>query len=75
MEGSQVDTAGSVHFEALPDYRGTEVRVELKYNPPAGKAGTWVAWLFGKDPDAQVREEMRRFKQLAEGTEIPTSAD
>ncbi|MEA2712640.1 MAG: hypothetical protein QOK27_601, partial [Gemmatimonadales bacterium] len=37
LEGSAVDTAASVHFRRAPGGRGTEVRVSLKYNPPAGK--------------------------------------
>src|SRR5439155_21485866 len=33
LPGSDVDTAGSVHFKELPAGRGTEVRVSLKYDP------------------------------------------
>ncbi len=73
LDGADVDTAGSVHFTELPFNRGTEVRVELKYDPPAGKLGTAVAWLFGKSPDAQIRADMRRFKQIMEAGEIPTT--
>jgi uncharacterized membrane protein len=72
LDGSGVDTAGSVHFRELPDGRGTEVRVELKYDPPAGKLGSAVAWLFGKSPKAQIRADMRRFKQIIEAGEVPT---
>src|SRR5439155_24873113 len=35
LPGSEVDTAGSVHF--VPRGRATEVQVVLKYDPPAGK--------------------------------------
>jgi len=73
LEGSQVRTAGSVHFMPLPGDRGTEVRVTLKYDPPAGKLGGWLAWLFGADPGRQIREDLRRFKALAEAGEIPTT--
>src|SRR5262249_48373258 len=65
LEGSQVDTAGSVHFNPAPSGRGTEVVVELKYDPPGGRLGSWLAWLFGREPSVQVREDLRRFKQLA----------
>jgi len=73
LEGSQVATAGSVHFNPAPGGRGTEVVVELKYDPPGGQLGSWLAWLFGEEPSVQVREDLRRFKQLAEAGEIPTT--
>ncbi len=72
LPGSDVNTAGSVHFTPAPGNRGTEVRVTLKYDPPAGKLGGWVASLFGEEPSQQVRADLRRFKQLAEAGEVPT---
>jgi uncharacterized membrane protein len=72
VAGSEVDTAGSVHFTPAPGDRGTEVRVVLKYDPPAGKVGAAVAWLFGRAPGQQVQEELRRFKQLMETGTMPT---
>ncbi len=74
LPGSEVDTAGSVHFRALPEGRGTEVCVALKYDPPAGKVGAAVARLFGSSPQAQIREDLRRLKQFMETGEIPTTA-
>jgi uncharacterized membrane protein len=70
LEGSQVNTAGSVHFTPLPAGRGTEVLVTLKYDPPGGTLGAWLAWLFGQDAAKQIREDLRRFKQLVETGEI-----
>jgi uncharacterized membrane protein len=64
-----VISAGSVRF-APADDRGTEVRVKLQYDPPAGKVGATVAWLFGEDAQTQIEEDLRRFKQLLE-TELP----
>ena len=65
LEGSMVSTAGSVNFDATP--RGTTtVRVHFQYNPPAGKLGAAVAWLFGEEPNIQVREDLRRFKEYLE---------
>ena len=71
LEGSMVSTAGSVNFRETD--RGTEVRVHLQYNPPAGKLGATVARLLGEEPGAQIREDLRRFKQLMETGEIPTT--
>jgi uncharacterized membrane protein len=70
--GSDVDTAGAVRFAGLPGDRGTEVKVALKYDPPAGKVGTAVARLFGKAPKQQIRADLRRFKQILETGVVPT---
>ena len=70
LEGSTISTAGSVNFRETP--RGTEVRVHLQYQPPGGKLGATIAWLLGEEPNIQIREDLRRFKQLLETGEIPT---
>lgn len=66
VRGSEVDTAGSVHFEPTPDGFGTRVRVELKYDPPGGKVIAAVARLLGEDPRAQIRADLVRLKRLME---------
>jgi uncharacterized membrane protein len=72
LPGSQVATAGSVRFTPAPAGRGTEVHVSLKYDPPGGKLGAWLAWLFGESPEWQVRADLMRWKQLLEAGEIAT---
>ena len=72
VEGSDVDSAGSVTFRPAPGRRGTQVHVRLQYDPPAGKVGRTVAWLLGHDPASAIREDLRRFKQLMETGEVPT---
>jgi len=69
---SDVTSAGSVRFKPAGGDHGTEVRVNLQYDPPAGKVGATVAWLFGEDPQSQIEEDLRRFKQLMETGEIAT---
>ncbi len=69
---ADIDNAGSVHFTPAPGGRGTVVKVVLEYNPPAGQAGKLVAKLFGEEPDTQVREDLRHFKEIMEAGEIPT---
>lgn len=72
LPGSEVDHAGSVRFEPeVGDF--TLVRVILRYDPPAGKVGAAVARLFGEDPDTQVADDLRRFKQVMEAGD-PSSA-
>jgi uncharacterized membrane protein len=72
-EGASVPNAGTVRWVRAPGGRGTEVHVELSYDPPAGAAGAAVAKLFGEEPDQQLRDDLRRFKQLVETGEIARS--
>jgi len=71
---ASVDNAGSVRFTAAPEDRGTEVRVTLDYIPPAGRAGQFIAKIFGRDPAAEVREDLRRLKRAIEAGEVPTTS-
>ena len=73
LPGSEVDHAGSVHFSPVHN-DGTEVRVILRYDPPAGKVGAAVARLFGEEPSHQVAEDLRRFKQVMEAGELAGTA-
>ncbi len=66
LDGSTVANAGSVHFSAAPGGSSTNVRVELKYDPPAGKLGSWLAWAFGEEPGKQISDDLQRFKQQME---------
>jgi len=68
-EGADVVSAGSVRFKPAAGEPGTEVRVRLQYNPPGGKAGSAVAWLFGQEPSQTIHEDLARFKQLMETSE------
>jgi uncharacterized membrane protein len=73
LPGAQVDHAGSVLFTDAPAGRGTEVRVEMQYNPPAGVLGAAVAALWGEEPGRQVEEDLHRLKQVLETGEVPTT--
>ena len=73
VENSDVQHYGSVRFALAPGGRGTEIWVHLRYSPPAGRLGKGIAWLFGKDPEAQIKEDLRRFKQLLETGEVVLS--
>ena len=72
VDGSRVDNAGSVHFTPATGGRGTELKVVLRYDPPAGIIGAAVARVFGEDPAHQIGEDLRRLKQLVETGEIST---
>jgi uncharacterized membrane protein len=71
LPGSDVRNAGSVHFRPVGDGNQTEVRVVLSYEPPAGRVGAAVARLFGEEPSKQIEDDLRRFKQVIEGVEVP----
>jgi uncharacterized membrane protein len=71
---SDIDGAGSIHFDADLPGRGSVVRVKLQCSVPGGRVGAAFAWLFGESPSQVVREGLRRLKQLMEGGEIPTTA-
>jgi uncharacterized membrane protein len=73
IEGSEVDNAGSVHFKAATGGRGTEVKVVLRYDPPAGKFGARVSKILGEDPAINVQEDLRRLKMLIETGELATN--
>jgi uncharacterized membrane protein len=62
-----------VTFEPAVAGRGAIVRVEMLYRPPAGKLGRQIARLFGEEPAQQIREDLRRFKQLLETGEVATT--
>ncbi|MFN7996379.1 MAG: SRPBCC family protein [Bryobacteraceae bacterium] len=73
LPGADVDNAGSVIFTDAPAHRGTLVRVELQYNPPGGTLGALLAKIWGREPSQQVKEDLRRFKQIMEVGEILTT--
>jgi uncharacterized membrane protein len=65
-----VDHAGSVIFRDAPG-GGTEIAVELQYNPPGGTLGAAVAALWGKEPGMQIAQDLRRLKQTLESNDLP----
>jgi uncharacterized membrane protein len=73
IEGSSVKNAGSVQFKPATGGRGTEVRVELRYDPPAGRLGAAVSRLLGENPERQIREDLRRLKMILETGEVATT--
>jgi uncharacterized membrane protein len=66
-EGASVPNRGRVEFIETASGTGTNVRVTMSYEPPAGIAGRAVAKLFQREPSVQAREDLQRFKRLMEG--------
>jgi uncharacterized membrane protein len=71
LPGGDVDTAGSVRFTTLSHDRGTELAVSLKYDPPAGRLGTFVADFLGLGLTQRIAEDLRNFKRVMEAGETP----
>lgn len=74
LPGSQIDNRGTVRFDRAPGNRGTELRVQLEYAPPGGRAVNTLAKLIGRSPEQVIQEDLRRLKRLLETGEIPTSS-
>ena len=72
LEGADVVSAGSVNFDPEPGGRGTRVTVHLQYNPPGGKVGAAIARVLGADAETEIREDLRRFKDLVESGDVPS---
>jgi len=74
LESSELDHAGSVHFEA--DHSGSgasKVTVIMEYRPPAGKLGAEIARMFGEEPAQVIEKDLNRLKQLMESGEITST--
>jgi uncharacterized membrane protein len=61
VEGSRVENAGVVRFDARGGH--TDIEVALEYEPPAGAAGELAARMF-ENPERQVEDALARFKEL-----------
>lgn len=71
--GADVQSFGWVEFKDGPQGRGTEVRARLAYKPPAGAAGVMLAKVLQREPNVQVRRDLKRFKSFMETGEIARS--
>ncbi len=71
LEGSEIRTWGTVVFENRADGQGTDVTVELNFNPPGNSTGSTVAhFLRGLEASA-LSKNMRKFKAYMEAGETP----
>jgi uncharacterized membrane protein len=73
LEGADVQNSGTVRFTPATGGRGTWVQVDLDYDPPGGKAGALVAKIFGEEPEKQLYDDLRAFKQVMELGEVVLS--
>jgi uncharacterized membrane protein len=73
LPGAKVPNSGRVRFLEAPGGRGTEVHVEMTYDLPGGRAAALVARLLGEEPEQQVRDDLRRCKQVLETGDVVRS--
>ncbi len=73
VEGSDIKHHGEIRFRPATGGHGTEVQVDMSYQPPGGKFATTMAQYFNGITQEKLHEDVRRFKQLMEAGEIPTA--
>ncbi len=67
---ADVPNNGRVEFRRGPDGRGTELVVDLNYDPPAGALGVRLAQIFQTEPGQEIASDLRRLKQVLETGEV-----
>jgi hypothetical protein len=65
-----VGVQGAVRFDEVAPEK-TQVTCTVQYEPPAGGVGSIVAHIFS-DPQHMVNDDLKNFKNLVEGTNVPT---
>jgi len=73
VDGGGLYHAGVVRFERATGGRGTLVSASMHFRVPGGTAGLGLVKLLGTHPQSEIREDLRRLKQLLEAGEIPTT--
>lgn len=65
---------GWIRFRPAPADRGTVVTLQLRFDPPGGALGEWILEHLGTTPLHVIADgALRRFKNLVETGEIPTT--
>jgi uncharacterized membrane protein len=73
-DGPDYGGDADVSFKDAPGDRGTEIHVILDRDAPAGVLGEAVQKLLGTEPLAKLKDDLRRFKAVAETGEVPRSS-
>jgi uncharacterized membrane protein len=70
LPSGSVETAGYIRFKPAPGNRGTEIMVEMRYDPPGGVLGATIAKLFGESGEQVVTRDLLAFKNVMEVGEV-----
>jgi uncharacterized membrane protein len=74
LPDAAIPNEGSVRFHPAPAGRGTVATLQVRFDPPGGALGEGLVKLLGSTPLELVAEAaLRRFKNLVETGEIPTT--
>jgi uncharacterized membrane protein len=73
LEGADVANTGALAFLPAPGDRGTELHLDVHFDPPGGVVGEAVSKLFHVVPREIVSKALYRFRALATTGEIPTT--
>jgi uncharacterized membrane protein len=73
LDGADVPNTGKLIFRAAPGDRGTELHLEVRFDPPGGVLGEAVSKLFHIVPAEIVEHALYDFRALALTGEIPTT--
>ena len=71
LPGSQVYNAGKVEFRQEPGDYGTEIFLDMSYQPPGGAAASSMAQMFNFVTSRFLRKELKRFKKVMESGAVP----
>lgn len=72
VDGSEVETSGSIWFSPGPDTLGTVISLDLDYKLPGGKLTEFITELIGEDPKSLAFINLKRLKCYLETGEVAT---
>ncbi|PSJ43657.1 SRPBCC family protein [Allosphingosinicella deserti] len=72
-DGADVANAGVLVFQPAPGDRGTELHLDVRFDPPGGPLGQALSKLFHLVPREIVLKALYKFRALALTGEIPTT--
>ena len=73
LQDADVRNSGSVRFSPAPGERGTEILVELRYDPPGGISARRSPSCSARSRASRSQSDLRRFKQVMETGEVVQS--
>jgi uncharacterized membrane protein len=73
LEGADVANTGTLAFRPTAGDRGTELHLDVRFDPPGGAVGEAVSKLFHIVPREIMLKALCQFRALALTGEIPTT--
>jgi uncharacterized membrane protein len=73
LKGAIISNHGSVHFQRPTNGHGTNLLVEIEYKAPGGMLGAKAGRFLREEPLPQLKDDLRRFKQIVEIGEVVRS--